>query len=135
MAGSHRHRLPFAAYALLVVALAFGQWRFVDFVDDQRAQDRQTALDADYRSCLGANSVRGTLRVLVNLTGSTSIDLTQVPGFADLDPPTQRFFRTLRDQTANSPQSFRAQALATLQDRDCEAEFPAHSPGLTRPPP
>lgn len=131
MATERRHRgASIAAYVALVLALAFGQWRFVSYVDDQRAQDRQQAVDADYRSCLFGNSVRGTLRALVNLTGSTGIDLTQVPGFADLDPATQRFFRTLRDRTANDPQSFRTQALATLQDRDCDTEFPTHSPGI-----
>lgn len=81
--------------ALFAVALLLIQHN----KDDQVKRDRTEALRNDYRDCLSRQSGRQTLRdviiVSTSQSGAIRLDLTKVPGFSDLDPATQTFFRNL----------------------------------------
>lgn len=106
-------------------------------------RDNQRTLDGAYVNCLTGNEVRTAMQDVVRrayATGATTLDFTKIPGFDDLAAPEQRYFENLQaiiaaaPDPADDPNSRLNVALALLALRDCEAEFPTHSPGITLPP-
>lgn len=83
--------------------------------------------DEAHQRCLDRQADRQVLRQVVDIatapSGSGPLDLTLVPGFADLDPQTQAFMTNLTDQLAQAPPPTRNALhdvlLAQLPPVDC----------------
>lgn len=135
---SDRHRVLTTVLALTLVA-GPGYLALQHNADQDVARQAQNSIDDGYVSCLRGNDSRQVLTDVVKIAYDSggSLDFTKVPAFNNLDAATREFFLELRDLTsaapdpAKDPESARNRALAKLTLRDCEAEFPHHSPGLT----
>lgn len=97
---------------LLITAVFFGGLRAVEAEGHQRCLDRK----AD----------RDVLRQVVDISTTTSgasVDLTKVPGFADLDAAQQLYLRNLSTAISQSApparQTLHDQLLAKLPPIDC----------------
>lgn len=89
-----KSRLLIVGPYLLIVAAMFGGFRQLE---TERHQD-----------CLNQRDNRTVLREVVieatNTTGTGgSFDLTRIPGFVDLDEPTQTYFRNLSAALSQAP--------------------------------
>lgn len=98
---------------LLVVAVGFLGLRGAEHESHQRCLDRQ----AD-RAVL-----RQVVEISTQTSGTTSMDLTKVPGFDELDQHTQDYLRSLSELLTSagptSRQSLRDQLLAKLPPITC----------------
>lgn len=122
------------AFAFVVLMSVFALYRTDQGNKERTDQFAQAAIDDNFKQCESSNDARTILRNIIILSGeSQTFDLTRVPGFSDLDAPTQKFFENLRDASKNQPDaaddpdSFQSKAMKKLVLRDCEKEFPTHS--------
>ena len=114
--GVTRWTLIRGAFALMVFGQIFGF-----YLVDQNSKDDLR------RACERGNDTRQVISEVIDLTGDPSAtDLTVVPGFSDLDLPTQKFLINLRDMTADQAASaqegnktFRDMAAVILEPREC----------------
>lgn len=94
-------------------------------VDQRRDNDARTAVleaalsDACHRQAANRDVLRDV--VTIATASSSGVDLTMVPGFDDLDPPTQAYFRALGEMLASAPSATarREQLLAAIPDVTC----------------
>lgn len=134
------------AFACLVVCGVF----ILDSRSDEKAENRrleeaaQDATDVNYMSCLRGNELRELMILQTELAYSagSALDFTAVPSFASLPAETRQFFtdladisRVAREAAATNPAHPKNSILTEIrkQLRDCEAEWPAHTPGLVLP--
>lgn len=127
-------------FVFVILAFALVAALIVTSFDGQRRHDRQSDTDKGYVACLQSNDRSAGLRTMVHIAfegNSQTPDLTGVPGFADLPPSVQQFFRTLaaestaRPNPADDPNSAESKILALFPPKDCESLFPDHTRGLT----
>lgn len=124
-------------FALVVVAIVKIDQR------DER-EDDQKELDLNYLSCLRGNELRDLMILQTEMAYSSGavLDFTAVPSFSTLPAETRQFFtdladisRVAREAAATNPAHPKNSILTEIrkQLRDCEAEWPAHTPGLVLP--
>lgn len=113
-----------AAYLLVVIMGAYGL-----FITNQNTDDIKRQAQTDqYLSCINSNETRDTLADLLAAagTGTTPIDYTKIPSFADLLPQTQKFLIDYAAAIrANGNQTgLRDFIRDRLPQRDCIELFP-----------
>lgn len=138
--GWRRTTWALIAYVMLGLVVSLSLYR-VHVVQEQFAQqvarENQSAIDSGYKTCLSANRIRNQLRqLIITATSTQGPDYSKFSTFQKLDKSMQDFLievTTLSnsDERNNDPNGFRQRALRDIADRDCEAEFPEHTPGIS----
>ena len=115
------------SFLFVVLVGTLSLWQVQRNGEQDRRRDAEITADIARDGCQQANVTRRILLDVVELSLNSTLDLTAVPGFDDLDPATQAFFiniRQLQDENRNAPDSFAAEARRVLAPIDCAAGAP-----------
>lgn len=117
------------AYILLVLVALVG-FKFIEReANDRSESDRSILVQRTIATCEERNVTKDAIRGTINAAieggnGGGGIDLTNVPGFSELDLPTQAFFRNLAEMSRDDSGQTSADRLRAYRDslvnEDCQ---------------
>lgn len=117
----HRALLGFAFIVLIGAWANYKSYQNAGHLSDE-------SVTREYQTCLSANDGRRALKDVISIATAqgVTVDLSLLPSYPDLDPPTKSFIdelnRVLNSSSASDSSAARLQAFSTtkLELRDCE---------------